>query len=149
MDIKRLLRSLKDHNVRFLVIGAWALPAHGFSRTTADVDIFIQPTVSNAKRVLGALQSIGYRVLDAVTVETVLTRKVLLREYILQTDIHPFVKGIDFRAAWNHRMKTVIEGIEVFVPSLDDLIKMKKAAGRAKDKIDLEMLERIKRNTSR
>ncbi|TAK59713.1 MAG: hypothetical protein EPO24_07430 [Bacteroidetes bacterium] len=50
MTIKKLLHSLQEHNVRFLVIGAWALPAHGYVRNTGDIDFFIEPTKRNAKR---------------------------------------------------------------------------------------------------
>jgi predicted nucleotidyltransferase len=50
MDVERLLRSLNDHRVRYVVIGATAFPVYGFSRVTFDVDIFIEATQTNAKR---------------------------------------------------------------------------------------------------
>jgi predicted nucleotidyltransferase len=57
MDIRTLLRSLSDHNVRFLVIGAWAMPAYGYERMTRDIDIFFEPTRANAKRLQRALSA--------------------------------------------------------------------------------------------
>ncbi len=149
MDIRKLLQSLLEHRVVFLIIGAWALPAYGYVRTTEDVDVFIKPTVENAKRTMRALKEIGYDIIDGVGVSTFLKSKVLLREYVLRTDIHPFVAGTNFEEAWASRVETVIKGLKVFVPSLDIAIKMKEAAGRPKDTLDLQILREIKRQKSK
>jgi len=149
MDIRTLLQSLLDHDVKFLVIGAWALPAHGYERMTNDVDIFFEPTRANAQRVVDALKAVGYDGIEELPMETILTKKVLMREYALQADTHPFVKGMSFRDAWNGRVKTEIKGLKVFVPSLDSLIAMKKAAGRARDREDLRVLEKVREKTSK
>lgn len=145
MDIQKLLKSLLDHKVKFLVIGAWALPAFGYVRMTEDVDVFIEPTKVNVKKTKAALRSIGYLTIDEISLETMLAKKILLRQYILKTDIHPFVKGVSFKKAWNNRKLATIRGLQVFVPSLDDLMTMKKKAGREKDKADLNILKEIKK----
>lgn len=145
MNIQRLLRSLLEHKVKFLIIGAWALPAYGYERMTRDIDIFIKPTRLNAERTISALKSIGYDIVEDLKIKTLLTKKILLRQYILQTDIHPFVAGIDFDNAWKNRVETEIKGVNVYVPSIEDIIKMKEAAGRGKDKIDLEVLKEIQK----
>jgi len=51
MDTPKLLRSLNERNVRYVVIGATAFPIHGYARATLDVDIFIEPTKENAAAV--------------------------------------------------------------------------------------------------
>ena len=56
MDTESLLKSLKDHKVRFVIIGATAFPVHGYSRATLDIDIFIKPEISNAEKTLAALE---------------------------------------------------------------------------------------------
>ncbi|MBI1808121.1 MAG: nucleotidyltransferase [Ignavibacteria bacterium] len=145
MNLRRLLQSLLDHKVQFLVIGAWALPAYGYKRYTGDIDIFINATRTNAQHTMQALLAIGYEVVRDTTLEMFLSKKVLIRQYALETDIHPFVKGLEFLNAWKHKMKIEIEGVKVYVPSLDDMIKMKKAAGRDKDKLDLKELRKIQR----
>src|SRR5262249_11408511 len=61
-------------------------------RATLDVDIFIEPTPENAERTRAALAAFGYDLCD-VSVEDLLETKVLIRQYVLETDIHPFVKG--------------------------------------------------------
>ena len=73
-----------------------------------------------------------------------LTKKILIRQYILETDIHPFVKGITVEEIWKNRVAGKIGNVRCYFASLDDLIKMKKAAGRGKDKEDLKFLEKIK-----
>lgn len=109
MDIKQLLRSLLGHKVKFLVIGGWALPAYGRTRFTKDVDIFFEPTKVNAKRLVSALAEIGYDGIRDVPLEIVRRKKILMREYVLQADSHPSVKGASFKEAWRNRVETNIE----------------------------------------
>lgn len=149
MDIKTLLQSLLGHKVKFLVIGAWALPAYGYSRATQDIDIFFSPTQANARKVRAALYAVGYTVIELLTVQQILSKKILLRQYVLQTDLHPFVAGVNFETAWKSRREVEIKGLKVFVPSLDNLIAMKKAAGRLKDLGDLEVLKEIQKQISK
>ena len=104
MDIERLLELLKGHKVRFIIIGATAFPVHGYSRATLDVDIFIEPRATNAERTRRALGLFGYDVTD-ISIEDLLTKKVLIRQYIVETDIHPFVKGVTFERVWSHKVK--------------------------------------------
>src|SRR6266853_3808884 len=137
MNLRKLLSSLLDHKVQYVIIGAWAFPAHGYKRYTGDIDIFIKPTASNVARTRKALLEIGYEVVRDTPPRMFLTTKVLIRQYELETDIHPFVKGVSFEEVWKNRIEAEIEGVPVFVPSLEDIIKMKRAAGRQKDKIDL------------
>jgi predicted nucleotidyltransferase len=143
MDVEDLLKSLKEHKVRFVVIGATAFPVHGYSRATLDIDLFIEPTQANARRTHEALKSFGYDVSD-ITLDDLLTKKVLIRQYLVETDIHPFVKGVSFGRVWTNRVKAKLGGVFVWFASLDDLIRMKQAAGRPKDAEDLKFLRRLR-----
>ena len=143
MDIENLLKLLKGHKVRFVIIGATAFPVYGYSRATLDIDLFIEPSEANAKRTRKSLEAFGYDVSD-ITVEDLLTKKVLIRQYLVETDIHPFVKGVSFDNIWTNRVKAKFGDVFVWFASLDDLIKMKKAAGRPKDAEDLKFLKRLK-----
>ena|SRR3989338_2341840 len=98
MDTESLLKSLNENKVKFVIIGSASFPFHGYSRATLDIDIFIENTKDNAKKTLKALKSFGYDVFD-ISIADLLAKKVLIRQYILETDIHPFVKGITFKAA--------------------------------------------------
>jgi predicted nucleotidyltransferase len=144
VDTESLLKSLKGRKVQFIIIGATAFPVHGYSRATLDIDIFIRPDKSNAKKALSALEDFGYDISD-ITVDEILTKKILIRQYLVETDIHPFVKGVSFDEVWKNRVKAKFGDTFVWFASLDDLIKMKKAAGRPKDREDLKYLLKLKK----
>ncbi len=143
MDTEKLLKLLKENKADFVVIGATAFPVYGYSRATLDLDIFIRPTRKNVERVMKSLEEFGYDISD-ISIKDFLEKKVLIRQYILETDIHPFVTGVEFEDVWKTKVKDKIGNVEVYFASLDNLIKMKKSAGRAKDIEDLKYLERIK-----
>jgi len=144
VDILNLLKSLNAHKVDYVIIGAMVFPFYGYSRTTLDIDIFIEPSKDNAKKTLAALKKFGYDVTD-ISIRDLLSKKLLIRQYAVETDIHPFVTGVTFDEIWQSKEKGDFEGVPVFFPSLEKVIKMKKAAGRAKDKEDLKYLQKLKK----
>lgn len=144
MDTESVLRSLNARRVRFVVIGASAFPAHGYGRTTFDLDIFIEPTEENAARTLQGLSDLGYDVTD-LTVKEMLQKKILFRQYILDLDIHPDAKGVTFQDVWRNKVRRKFRTTFAYYASLDDLIKMKRAANRPKDREDLKALRAIKK----
>ena len=143
MDIESLLRLLSAHAVDYVIIGASAFPVHGYSRSTLDLDIFIRPVRENAQRMLEALREFGYDVTD-VTVEDILNYKLLIREYLVDVDIHPFVSGATFEEVWQNRVHDMLGDTPAVFAGLDDLIKMKEAANRHQDQEDLKHLYRIR-----
>jgi predicted nucleotidyltransferase len=143
MDTEGLLRLLEENKVFFLVIGASAFPAYGYARATLDIDIFIRPNLANAKRTMKALRQFGYDLMD-LDANDFLKNKILIRQYTVEADFHPFVRGVKFENVWKNRIRASFGNTEVHFPSLDDMIKMKRAAGRAKDREDLKYLKRIK-----
>jgi len=144
VDTEKLLKLLKEHKVDFVVIGATAFPVHGYTRATLDIDIFIRADEANAKKTIEALKKFGYDLSD-VTVKDLLTKKILIRQYAVETDIHPFVKGISFGNVWKNRIKAKFGNTYVDFASLDSLIEMKRAAARAKDLEDLKYLVRLRK----
>ncbi|MEW6102892.1 MAG: nucleotidyltransferase [bacterium] len=143
MDTEGLLKLLKENRVDFVIIGATCFPVYGYVRTTLDIDIFIRPERQNAERTLKALKEFGYDITD-VSIEDLLNKKVLIRQYVVETDIHPFVKGITFERVWKNKKEAPFGETMVFFSSLDDLIKMKKAAGRPQDLEDIKYLITLK-----
>ena len=143
MDTENLLKSLNGHKVEFVIIGATAFPVHGYARATLDLDIFIRPDPQNVSRLMNALRDFGYDLAD-VTPEDLLTKKVLIRQYLVETDIHPFVSGLSFDQVWNNKVSGTYGKEKVYYASLEDLIMMKQAAGRPKDLEDLRVLRTLK-----
>jgi hypothetical protein len=144
MDLEKLLRLLNEYKVKFLIIVAEAFPVYGWARATFDTDIFIEPTLQNGQKAMDALREFGYLSIDDLTLKQFLSKKTLFRQYILAVDIHPFVKGVKFKKVWQNKVRSRIGNVQVYFPSLSDIIKMKKAAGRPKDFEDLKYLTKIK-----
>lgn len=147
MDTEGLLKLLNAHDVDYVIIGATAFPIHGYSRATLDIDILILPKEENAQKTLHALKDFGYDISD-ISVPDLLSKKILIRQYILETDIHPFVKGMTVEEIWGNKVAGKIGETPCYFASLDDLIRMKKAAGRQKDKEDLRILLKLRKRIS-
>lgn len=144
MDIPGLLKLLNENNVRYVVIGATAFPANGYTRATNDIDIFIDPNRENAERTYRVLTKFGYDTHD-LTVQDLLDKKVLIRGYVVSCDIHPYVAGVqNFEEIWSTSIVDSALGVPVHFANLDSLIMMKKAAGRPKDIEDLRYLEKLR-----
>ena len=144
-DYKEMLQCLADEDVKFLLVGAYALAAHGYPRATMDIDIWVMPSPENAEAVLRALRRFGAPVgeltLDDLQADdTVFQIGVAPR----RIDIITGASGLRFGDALSHSIKIEIEGIEVRVLSIDDLIRNKRASGRTRDLADIEALESLR-----
>jgi hypothetical protein len=117
---------------------------HGYARATLDIDFFINKDEKNIEKIIKALSKFGYD-LQELTTEDFQSKKILIRQYVLEVDIHPFVKGVEFADLWKNKKESLIGMEKAYFASLDDLIKMKKAAGRSKDMEDLKFLLKIKK----
>jgi predicted nucleotidyltransferase len=146
-DYKEMLQALSDEKVKFILIGAYAMAAHGYPRATMDIDIWIMPSPQNADAVIRALQRFGAPLHN-------LTRKDLQTDGIVfqigvaprRIDIMTGVSGLTFEDTFRHTTVINIEGIDVHIPAVEDLIRNKKATGRTKDLADVEALESLKNN---
>ena len=149
-DYKDMLRALHDENVRFILVGAYALAAHGYPRATMDIDIWVMPSPENAEAVLKALRRFGAPLhhltkADLTKDGTIFQIGVAPR----RIDIITAASGLCFEQSYQHSISVNIEGIDVRIPSVDDLIINKKATGRTKDLADAEALESLKDSEQR
>lgn len=141
-DYKDMLRALSDERVKFLLVGAYALAAHGYPRATMDIDVWVMPASENAESVLRAIRRFGAPLHN-------LTKADLEREGTIfqigvaprRIDIITSASGLRFEDAFARSTPIHIEGIEVRIPSIQDLIRNKRASGRTKDLADAEALE--------
>ncbi len=143
-DYKDMLQALVDERVRFLLVGAYALAAHGYPRATMDIDIWVMPTPDNADAVLRAIRRFGAPVHNLTRADlekdgTVFQIGVAPR----RIDILTAASGLQFDRAFAGSLAIEIEGIQVHIPSAADLIRNKRASGRTKDLADAEALERL------
>jgi hypothetical protein len=144
-DYRDMLLALADEKVRFLLVGAYALAAHGYPRATMDIDIWVMPSPENADAVLRALRRFGAPLQD-LTREDLQTDGTIFQIGVAprRIDIITAASGLRFEEAFECSLAMEIEGIAVHVPSLEDLIRNKRASGRTKDLADAEALEDLR-----
>ena len=140
-----MLRVLVEEEVDFLLVGAYALAAHGYPRATMDIDIWVMPAPDNADAVLRALRRFGAPILNLNKADledegTVFQIGVAPR----RIDIITTASGLQFEKAFARAIAVEIEGITVRIPSVADLIRNKQASGRTKDLADVEALKELK-----
>ena len=141
-DFKDLLSAFHAHGVKYLVIGGYAVSLHAQPRATKDIDLFIAADPANAQAVYAALAAFGAP-MESIRAEDLADRTGFIRfgREPVAVDIHPEIQGVDFDAAWQHRVEAVIDaqsGLKAFFISRDDLIQSKLASGRTRDLADVE-----------
>ena len=142
-DFRDLLDAFVVADVRFLIVGAHALGAHGVPRATVDLDIWIDRTPANVERVWQALVAFGAP-LNALQITTADFAK---PDVVIQFGLPPFridiltgISGVGFDEAWNERIEAPFEDVPVHYLGRRALLQNKRAAGRRKDLADLESL---------
>jgi len=142
---KDMLSALSEEGVRFLVVGAYAMAAHGYVRATSDLDIWVEPAPDNAQAVMRALQRFGAPMHDISVRELEQSDTVLqIGVAPLRIDIMTGVAGLEFSEAYRNAVETQIDRITVRLLSLNDLIRNKRASGRTRDTADAEALESLR-----
>jgi hypothetical protein len=143
-DWSEFLSALKRHGVRFLLVGAHALAAHGRPRATQDLDVLVAPTAANARRVVAALAEFGFAEFAADwRWFTKPYRVTMLGRIPLRIVILTGISGVSFAVAWKNRITMATEIGDVAVLGLADLRANKRAAGRPKDLLDLALLDEL------
>jgi hypothetical protein len=141
-DYKEMLSALLEEDVRFLLVGAYALAAHGYPRATGDIDIFVQPDKDNANKVFKALVKFGAPLKD-ITIEDFSTPGTVFQIGVAprRIDIINSIDGLSFDEAYEDRVLVEIESLSVPILSKEGMIKNKSSTGRAKDALDADTLK--------
>jgi hypothetical protein len=149
-DFRDLLRVFVAHDVRFLVVGAYALAVLGRPRATGDLDVWIDATAGNAKRTLAALREYGAPLHD-LRLDDLAQPGVVFQIGLppLRIDVLTTIDGVDFSRAWPRRLAADFDGVHVGVISREDFLINKRATGRLKDRADAERLDPRRRPRSR
>jgi hypothetical protein len=141
-DWSEFLRLLVSHHVKFVVVGGHAVAGHGEPRLTEDLDVFVEVSTDNARRLRSVLVEFGLG--DAVpTQEALLERgKIwMIGRKPRRIDILTEIDGVSFEECWEGRTEAEFEPQPLPVIGRAELIRNKRASGRAKDLGDLERLE--------
>lgn len=158
-----IFRALDDAEVRYLVVGGVAVVLHGYPRFTADLDLVVELTASNASAAIAALQTLGYRPRAPVRAEDFADEDVraswredkgltvfsLWSPSFPGTEVDLFVEEpFDFGEAWSRRLDALLEdGTTVHAVGIGDLRALKASVGRPKDMDDIAQLDAIARAT--
>lgn len=147
-DFLDILRAFLDAEVAFVVVGAHALAAHGVLRATGDLDVLVEPTAENARRVVAALRAFGAPLEahgvtagDFVRPENVYHIGLPPR----RIDVLTSITGVTYEEAQSTSLEVDLAMVKVRVLGRDMLLQNKRATGRTKDLADVEALERPRR----
>jgi predicted nucleotidyltransferase len=143
-DFREFIELLNGHNVKYLVIGGYAVNYHGYPRYTKDIGFWIWLTPENIKRLIDAIKAFGF---DSLNLDI---EDFMSPDNIIQLGYEPYridllvdVEGLEFENCFNEKEQVLISGVDVNFLKIEDLITAKKQAGRLQDLADAEKLEEI------
>ena len=141
-DFIEFIQSLNDNQVRYLVVGGYAVALHGNPRYTKDMDVWIDMSPENAVNVVKALKQFGFGSLGLKKADFLMPDQIIQLGYPPnRIDIHTTLTGVDFSPCYASRVQVEIEGVNINFIDLENLKKNKRASGRHQDLADLENLE--------
>jgi hypothetical protein len=140
-DALDLLRAFSAHSVRYLVIDAHAMGFHGVVRATGDFDLLVEPEAANAEWVLAALAEFGAPLFDLTAADLVRPGTVFqMGVPPYRIDLNTEITGVPFTEARNDHATAEIAGLQVPFLSRAALVRNRRATGRPKDLLDLELM---------
>ncbi len=141
-DFSEFVACFIARDVRFMIVGGYALAAHGLPRATGDLDAWIAVSPENAEGVVQALADFGFGSLGLSVDDFSKAGSVVQLGFPpVRIDILTSIDGVAFADAWERRVTVRADGVDLPVIGLRDLIQNKRAAGRTQDLADVERLE--------
>ena len=142
---REFIELLEKNGVKFLVVGGYAVGFHGFPRYTGDLDVFVAISEANAQKLVQVFaefgfSDIGLKAQDFLDPEII----VEIGREPMKIQVLTGIDGVAFESCYVRKVDFKDEGLSIPFISLDDLIANKAATPRAKDKIDLEELKRLR-----
>ena len=140
-DFNEFVELFLEHNVRFLIVGGYALAAHGLPRATGDLDAWVWVNPENAQNIMRALNAFGFQNLSLTESDFSKEDSIIQLGYPpFRIDILTSIDGVAFDHAWVKKIVVELNGMNVPFIGRDDLITNKKAAGRPQDIADVSRL---------
>jgi hypothetical protein len=139
--LKGVFESFQQHDVRYIVIGGIAAVLYGVPRATFDLDILIEATPENARRLLDSLLDAGMATASFTNVDEILSNEITIFKDRVRIDVQTSTPGLRFQDGWKRRKTLEYQGQPFYVASLEDLISSKRATGREVDLEDVRLLE--------
>jgi hypothetical protein len=139
-DLREFIALLSALEVRFVIVGAFAVAYHGYFRYTSDIDLFVDSSIENASRVVRAIQQFGFGDLNLTPEDFSGDQVIQLGVAPNRIDLLTSLSGVGFEDAWATREAGDLDGLQVSFISRDMLKRNKQACGRLQDLADLEYL---------
>src|SRR5712692_8334426 len=143
-DFRDILSAFNAERVDYLLVGAYAVAAHGLPRATGHIDLWIRPSAANAQCVWRALERFGAP-LQGISVGDLETPELVVQVGLppSRIDLMTSIDGVAFESAWRERVTINVEGIEVPTISRDNQIAIKRATGWPQDLADVARLTKL------
>lgn len=144
-DFVEFIECCAAREVKFLIVGGYALAAHGHPRATKDLDLWVLISEDNSERLVAALEDFG---MGSVGLEPT---DFLEPEIVVQLGYPPYridlitsASGVSFDSCWDRRLTIAVGSVEAGLISYDDLIANKQATGRPQDIVDVGVLTQLR-----
>ncbi|MGD9096932.1 MAG: hypothetical protein PVF97_02530 [Desulfobacterales bacterium] len=140
-DFREFIELLNANEVRYLVVGGYAVAVHGYPRYTKDLDIWIERSAENAARLLKTLDQFGFGAMGISPEDIMAPRQVIQLGYPPnRIDLVTDLTGLIFKECYPAKTTIAVEGLDVDFIDPDNLKRNKAATGRAQDLADIENL---------
>lgn len=140
-DFKEFIQFLNDNDVRYLVVGGYAVALHGYPRYTKDIDIWIESSRENATKLLDALEQLGFGSVGLKIEDFLEADQIIHLGYPPnRIDLLTTLAGVSFEDCYGSKVEVAIEGVIVNFIDMDNLKRNKRASGRLQDLADAENL---------
>ena len=146
-DYKEMLQLLLQEQVDFILVGAYALGAHGYPRATGDIDIWVKADEINSINIYKALEKFGTPV-DQIKMNDFASEGIVFQIGVTprRIDIITQIDGVSFDEADEDKIIVEVEGLKLPILSFDKLIKNKLSTGRERDELDVKLLKKRKKS---
>lgn len=140
-DFKEFVELLIKNKVEYLIVGGYAVGVHGYPRFTGDLDIWINKSDENAKRILNCINEFGFSSYNLTLSDFTRNGSIIQLGYPpVRIDIINHVDGVEFSECYKNKKIVLVSNLEIYFIGYDDLIKNKKATSRPRDIDDIENL---------
>lgn len=141
-DFKEFIESLNNNDVRYLVVGGYAVAFHGYPRYTKDIDIWIELEPTNAEKVIAALEQFGFASLDLTPQDFLVPHQIIQLGYPPnRIDLITTLAAVEFDECYKARVDTIVDGVTVHFIDVENLKRNKTASGRPQDIADVANLK--------
>lgn len=140
-DFKEFIELLNSANVSFVIVGGFAVAFHGHPRYTGDIDIFVERSEENSRRIWKAIERFGFAEIGLSQNDFTKPHRIIQLGFVpSRINIITGIDAVSFQEAWDDKADARLDGVPVAFISKEHLIINKAASGRPQDQADIARL---------